>query len=309
MPNIRFAILAVAIISSASFCNITVADDGVAISVFDDSESNFLNLTVPTAVTAPAWLDDAVNSDAKTKEEGKEAKAKDEEADEEPTAEERIKELEEKLKKLDSSWSKFDDAEKKKKADAAKKPTFKIGGRVHMDYWDFLEQSQGISNFEHPTPGPGFGNDPDDTFAFRRIRLEIQGDVPDNMLYRMQVDFNNPSTPEIKDVYMGFKELPGNQTLLIGNQKRPLGLDHLNSSRYNVFVERPLVIETFNSDARRPGICMYGQSDDESLIWAYGAYYLEAIPTDGRYVGDARQMSINGRLAGSPWYDESTNGA
>ena len=71
MPNIRFAILAVAIISSVSFCNITVADDDVAISVFDDSESNFLSLTVPTAVTAPGWLDEAAGPDAKAKEETK----------------------------------------------------------------------------------------------------------------------------------------------------------------------------------------------------------------------------------------------
>lgn len=83
------------------------------------------------------------------------------------------------------------------------------------------------------------------------------------MLFRTQIDFNNPRTPEIKDVYFGFNNLPHNQTLLIGNQKRPIGMDHLNSSRHNVFAERPLAVETFNEDARRLGVCMYGYPQDE----------------------------------------------
>ena len=223
------------------------------------------------------------------------------------TMEERLAKVEKGWADLDKAWSKFDAAEKKKKEDAASKPTFKINGRIHADNWDFLESSDGINNFEHPI-GPAVGTDPEDVFAFRRIRLEMKGDILENMLWRVQIDFNNPSSAEMKDVYLGFKELPYNQELLIGNQKRPLGLDHLNSSRFNVFLERPLVVETFNSDARRPGICMYGYTDDELYHWRYGAYYLENISTDGRYLGDSRQMSINGRLSSSPWYDEATDG-
>jgi phosphate-selective porin OprO/OprP len=45
------------------------------------------------------------------------------------------------------------------------------------------------------------------------------------MLWRIQLDFNTPEDPEYKDVYIGFKELPWNHTILVGNQKRPLGLD------------------------------------------------------------------------------------
>ena len=62
--------------------------------------------------------------------------------------------------------------------------------------------------------------------------------------------------------YIGWKELPLLNELLVGNQKRPYGLDHLNSSRYNVFLERPDIVEAFNQDARRFGACSYGYSDD-----------------------------------------------
>src|SRR5690606_38522 len=193
--------------------------------------------------------------------------------------------------------------------EAESKPTFEIGGRIHADYWAYPHASEGIGFFEHPDPAlPNFGTDPEDLFAFRRVRLEMEGDILETMLWRIQVDFNNPETPEFKDVYVGFDELPNNQELLVGIQKRPLGLDHLNSSRFNVFLERPSVVEAFNEDARRPGIAMYGHTDDESIGWIYGAYLLENVTTDGRYRGDAYQASLNGRLWGSPWYDESSDG-
>lgn len=223
--------------------------------------------------------------------------------------EERLGVLEEGWKELDAAWDKFNAAEKKKKADAAKKPTFNIGGRVHADYWDFVNNSTGIGYFEHPDMmEDNYGTPPEDRALFRRIRLEMKGDILETMLWRVQVDFNNPSTPEIKDVYLGFKELPFNQQLLIGTQKRPLGLDHLNSSRFNVFLERPFVVEAFNEDARRPGVAMYGFTEDESLHWRYGAYLLENVSTDGRYIGQSGQWSFNGRLSGSPWYDETSGG-
>lgn len=229
--------------------------------------------------------------------------------------EDRLKKLEDGWKELDDAWASFEKAEKKKKADAAKKPTFKIGGRIHADFWDFIEDDGGVGAFENPIAGDGSDssaandlNDPEDRFAFRRIRLEMGGDILETMLWRTQIDFNNPGTPEMKDVYLGFRNLPNNQQLLIGNQKRPLGLDHLNSSRYNVFTERPMVIEAFNEDARRPGVAMYGYTDDEVYQWRYGAYYPENVATDGQYRGDQRQMSANFRLASSPWYDKSSDG-
>ena len=210
---------------------------------------------------------------------------------------------------LEDRWQEFDKAEQQAKDAAAGRPTMQIGGRVHADFWSFTDESEGIDFFEHSDPtDPAFGTDPEDRFTFRRVRLEMRGDVLESMQWRIQVDFNNPGTPEIKDVFLGFKNLPGNQQLLIGNQKRPIGLDHLNSSRFNVFTERPFVVEAFNEDARRPGICVYGNSDDETWHWRYGAYYLENISRDGRVIGDSRQMSLNARLAASPWYDETSGG-
>ncbi len=225
----------------------------------------------------------------------------------------RLDELEqifdERLKELEKQFESRLEAEKEAKAAAKKKPTFKLGGRIHMDYWNFLDNEPGIGFLENSDPTAAtFGDDPEDRFVFRRIRMEFSGDIPQNMLWRMQIDFNNPSSAEMKDIYFGWNNLPGNNTFLIGNQKRPLGLDHLNSSRYNVFAERPLVVESFNEDARRVGAAVYGYSDEEDVHWRYGIYSLENISRDGRFIGDSSQLGGYGRLAASPWYDAASGG-
>lgn len=263
--------------------------------------SAFRNVSSPYTSNLPLTLPYDVDPADAEKSESKEG----------PNFEDRLRKLEEGWGELDDAWSAFDKTEKKKKADAAKKPTFKIGGRIHADYWDFINDDGGVGFLENPISAPAAasdGSDPEDRFAFRRIRLEMKGDIKETMLWRIQLDFNKPGSAEMKDVFIGFKNLPNNQELLIGNQKRPLGMDHLNSSRFNVFTERPFVVEAFNEDARRPGICMYGHTDDESINWRYGAYFLENITSDGSYLGDQRQMSVNFRVAGSPWYDESSGG-
>ena len=187
-----------------------------------------------------------------------------------------------------------------------KKSAYKLNGRIHLDNWLFSNSDPGINELENGIGNPGF--DPENRWDFRRIRLTWTGTVPNNMNYRIQIDFHNPQTPELKDVYLGFTDLPHNHTFLIGIQKRPIGLDHLNSSRHNVFAERPLAVETFNEDARRLGMCFYGLSDDESMNWRYGAFLLENITSDGAAIGDKEQGGLYGRFAASPWYDEISGG-
>ncbi len=250
------------------------------------------------ALLTSSLLDSETTSEA----EADDSEEKDEADEFVPMAD--YKELLERVENLDEAWSKYKDKVDQESADKKKKPTMKIGGRVHLDQWSFLDTDDDINFLETGNTA----NAPEDRWAFRRVRLELQGDVPNNMLYRMQIDFNNPQTPEFKDVYLGFNNLPHNQTLLIGDQKRPIGLDHLNSSRHNVFMERPLSVETFNEDARRLGIAMYGHSDDEMINWRYGVFLLENISTTGRYNGNFDEAGLYGRLAASPWYDEVSGG-
>ncbi len=160
-------------------------------------------------------------------------------------------ELAKRFGEMETGWEEFQQAQSEAKAAAKDKPTFKIGGRIHLDHWSFPHATEGIGYFENPDPSDAdYGTDPEDRFLFRRIRLEAQGEVPDLMFWRLQVDFNQPQTPQMKDVYLGFR-LPYDDSLIIGYQKLPMGLDALYSSRFTAFMERPLVEDAFITDYRR----------------------------------------------------------
>lgn len=240
-------------------------------------------------------LETAMNRVVGSPAEGADASAESDSSSEELPIKSRLEKIEDLLKKS------AEDAEKEK---APSYPTLEIGGRIHFDSWFFPETTPGVDFFENP----GTGVDPEDRFFFRRIRLELGGDIWENMIWRFQIDFNSPEEPEMKDVFIGFTDLPVLQDLIIGNHKRPLGLDHLNSSRFNVFIERPLVVEAFNEDARRLGISSRGVSEEHSSSWAYGVFLLENVFDDGEVIGDSLQPSLNGRYVNYPWYDESSGG-
>ncbi|TWU36653.1 Phosphate-selective porin O and P [Novipirellula aureliae] len=181
------------------------------------------------------------------------------------------------------------------------KSTMKVGGRIHLDAWGFDPKEENPPNFMDD-------GDPENRLGFRRVRFGVKGNIKDNMLYKVEMEFAGGNKSEFRDVYMGWVDLPVFQTVLAGNQKRPYGLDHLNSSRFNVFLERPFVIEGFNQDARRLGVASYGFSDDLRYNWRYGVYNQQKIQGLGNYVGDHLQLELAGRLASTVWYDEISGG-
>lgn len=189
---------------------------------------------------------------------------------------------------------------KSKASSGSSKSTMKVSGRIHADYWGFPEASPGIVAIE--------GGDPQDRLGFRRMRFGVAGDLPGNMQYKIEMEFAGGNDAEFRDAYLGWKDLPWLRTFLVGNQKRPYGLDHLNSSRYNVFLERPFVIESFNQDARRFGAVSYGVSENQRWNWRYGVYNQRLIQDEGNYTNDHLQLEFAGRLANTFWYDEASDG-
>lgn len=179
-----------------------------------------------------------------------------------------------------------------------------VYGRIHLDHWAYPGDSPGANAFESGDPNIS----PQDRLGFRRARIGVQGDLWTTMEYRLEMEFAEGNDVEFRDIYLGWKDLPLLQNLLIGNQKRPYGLDHLNSSRYNVFLERPFVIEAFNQDARRLGIQSYSVSEDLAWNWRYGVFNQRLIQDEGSYLSDHYQLELAGRLANTFWYDESTCG-
>lgn len=179
-----------------------------------------------------------------------------------------------------------------------------ISGRIHLDMWNFPGDSPGVNGFESGDPAIS----PQDRIGFRRIRFDLEGSLPASMYYKLEVELAGGNDVEYRDVYFGWEDLPVLRTLRLGNQKRPYGLDHLNSSRYNIFIERPFVIEGFNQDARRIGIASLGFSEDLHWNWRYGVYNQRLTQDEGNYISDHYQAQLAGRLANTFCYDDCSDG-
>jgi len=206
----------------------------------------------------------------------------------------------ERLDKLEKSVEDIDGSFKNVVYNGYSGATMEFEGRIHLDYWAFPDVETDIFPLE--------GGNPQDGFEFRRLRYGVSGSVADNMEYKLDLEFADPSSPGFRDAYIGVTDLPYFNTVLIGNQKRPYGLDHLNSSKYNIFLERPLIVEAINQDARRLGIASYGFSKNQFWNWRYGVFNQQLIQGNGSYRGDHYQLEAAGRLAATPWYDETSGG-
>jgi phosphate-selective porin OprO/OprP len=73
-------------------------------------------------------------------------------------------------------------------------------------------------------------------------------------------------------------------------------------------LERPYVVEAFNQDARRIGLCSYGLSENEAWNWRYGVFTMQDLQQLGGQREDNYQLEIAGRLANTIWYDEFSDG-
>ena len=167
--------------------------------------------------------------------------------------------------------------------------------------------------------GVGNGAGDADAVDFRRARLRMEGTIYKSVDYIMEFDFVNNvndnaglvgglptqpasaanviNVPAPTDLWWTFREVPIVGNVRVGNQKEPIGLEHLTSSRYLDFMER-----SFNQDAYTgpfnngftPGISIYDHfGDDHRGMWHLGVYknvvnVFTYGATDGAYAVDGR---------------------
>jgi len=182
-----------------------------------------------------------------------------------------------------------------------KNSTMKIVGRIHVDAWGWPGDSAAVNVFETGDPEIT----PQNRYGFRRVRFGVRGDVWDTMEYRIETEIAKANDFEWRDVWLGFNDTFFANAFLIGNQKRPFGLDHLNSSRFNIFIERPFIVESMNEDARRLGMQNYWYTEDLRYNIRAGLFTLRKIQDEGNFVSDHLQGQVAGRFATTYlWEDE-----
>lgn len=184
-----------------------------------------------------------------------------------------------------------------------------IGGRTQFDgAW--------VGTSDAVQYGPGGIGRADDAVNFRRARLTIDGTMYEVIDFTCEYDFLNtfntertgdPSVANVPvptDLWAQITHLPWIGNLRMGNQKPPIGFEHLTSSRFLDFMERSLGFDAFienQNNGFQPGVQIFNWNEEEDVTWALGVFkntrnIFGWNPGDGEY-------EITGRVTYLPWYE------
>ncbi|WP_310991546.1 OprO/OprP family phosphate-selective porin [Aequorivita marina] len=161
----------------------------------------------------------------------------------------------------------------------------KFGGRIMVDH-AYLFQNDALSeNFGPLVSKSGT--------EIRRARLFFSGDIYENTHFKFQVDFAGDEV-SIKDVYIGFSNIPIVGNLQIGHFKEPFRLSSVTSSKFTTFME-PAQNTAF-AQSRNNGIMVSNNFLDKRLSAQLSTFRNANNNSDDAFADDG--YIITGRLTG-----------
>ncbi|MCP4190746.1 MAG: hypothetical protein GY768_08965 [Planctomycetaceae bacterium] len=146
---------------------------------------------------------------------------------------------------------------------------------------------------------------------FRRLRLFASGEGYGVYDYQLDLGFAPDVNElfeateldvEVKDAFIGLRDLPLLGYLMIGHFRVPIGLANTTSSRFIPFMERSLPTRLL--PARALGFAAYNASPSENLTWSLGAFFDDLNDNRGAIIDDNQGGRIVGRTTWTPFYDE-----
>lgn len=173
-----------------------------------------------------------------------------------------------------------------------KYPTVQVNGFFQADTVYFNQNSANRAQL----------GDIQDGADLRRTRLSASGAVAENVNYFVQMDFGFFGRPTFTDIWGEVKDIPFLGTVRAGQWKQPYSLEVPTSVRYQTFMERSLLFQTFDP-FRHIGVGFYNNSEDENWTWAMSAF---RVGNDqfGNDIGDPGGWSTAGRLTHLFWYND-----
>ena len=155
---------------------------------------------------------------------------------------------------------------------------------------------------------------------FRRLRLMASGDGYGVYDYQLELEFSPEFAAdqvdggmgdgfgvEVKDAYIGLRDIPVVGYAVIGHFRTPIGLQSLTSSRFVPFMERSLPNRLL--PGRELGIAAFNHSPNQNMTWGYGVFFDDLDESRHGIVDDNQGSRFISRLTFTPFYDEATGGA
>lgn len=185
-----------------------------------------------------------------------------------------------------------------------------VGGRVQVDGVAF-ERSDLVLG--------GVGTQ--DAVDFRRARIRVDGTMYENMTWAAEFDFVNgqnfePSDPAAPlspfggnvgnvvaptDLWFALNEVPYLGVVRIGNQKEPIGMEHLCSSRFLDFMERSYLQDAFYgpfNNGFTPGLSLLQVNEATTVTASLGIY--KNVENVFAYNTGNGECALTGRLTCVP---------
>lgn len=210
-----------------------------------------------------------------------------------------MQEIDRRMMAIQNDWAKF-----KSDMTKTKYPNVTINGFFQADV-GFFDQSE--NNMRTLGNGNIAAGDIQDGADFRRLRLSAKGGVIENVNYFVQLDFGFFGRPTFTDVWLEITHVPVLGFVKIGQWKQPYGLESVTSVRYQTFMERSSLFQTFEA-FRHIGIGTYNYSEDEMTTWA-ASIFRTGNDQFGDDIGDNSGLSVAGRTTHLQWYEQAEDGS
>jgi phosphate-selective porin OprO/OprP len=183
---------------------------------------------------------------------------------------------------------------------------FHIGGRLDYDNAWY-------------SGGKGLPFELDDGTAIRRLRLRADGQLWETIDFVTEVNFANiqdVSNEEtdvqigsvgLTDAYLQFREVPIVGNIRVGHLKEPIGLSHLTSANYDMFMEREPAFDAFINPFNYASGVMFFDSyldDRMTFAWSLAQSDKQRINPFGFGSFPTGNYSVTARLTGLPLYED-----
>lgn len=208
-----------------------------------------------------------------------------------------------------------------------------FGGTSQLDFVGFPR----VSNIDFIPGGAGIN----ESVGFRRLRLRAEGTMYSNIDWVSELDFalalqntdqlnasaqslglrsfptgvglqggNTINVIQPTLAFMTIKDVPFFSNVRIGNQQDWFSLEHIESARFQDFMERSPLMDAFsgaNNNGYAPGISVFRNTEDKNAGLQLGAYKNNVYDSGFTYdIGNA--WMYGGRAIWTPYYDEESKG-
>ncbi len=174
----------------------------------------------------------------------------------------------------------------------AKYPNVSINGFFQADSLWFGQDAENRANV----------GDIQDGSDFRRTRLSAKGAVADNVNYFVQMDFGFFGRPTFTDIWGEVTHVPVLGNVRVGQWKQPFGLETVTSVRYQPFLERSLLFQTF-MPFRHIGAGFYDVNEEQTATWAMSVFRTGNDQFGGDITDDGG-FSTAGRVTYLPYFED-----